>query len=216
MRVDQRPRRPHRQEGDVRVQHHRRDRRDAAAPRRGRSRPAGPASWSASTASASPALTTLRRHSPAADPRPPQRLGHADRAIRCLGIEFPAYQKLWRLAGVDHMHVNGLRNKFCEPDDSVIASARACLDAAPRRGGVYAGVLLGPVGGPGARDLPARRQRRPDVLCGRRDHGAPGRRRRPGVASVRQAWEAALAGVPLDEYAATHAELRQALERFGA
>ena len=25
------------------------------------------------------------------------------------------------------MHVNGLRNKFCESDDSVMASARECL-----------------------------------------------------------------------------------------
>src|SRR5690606_30499452 len=44
-----------------------------------------------------------------------------------LGMEYVAFQKLMRLAGVDHLHVNGLRNKFCEPDDSVIASARACL-----------------------------------------------------------------------------------------
>ena len=44
-----------------------------------------------------------------------------------LGWSYGAWQKLWRLAGADHMHVNGLNNKFCEPDDSVIASARACL-----------------------------------------------------------------------------------------
>ena len=37
------------------------------------------------------------------------------------------WAKLWRLAGADHMHVNGLRNKFCEPDDSVIRSARSML-----------------------------------------------------------------------------------------
>jgi ribulose-bisphosphate carboxylase large chain len=36
-----------------------------------------------------------------------------------------------------------------------------------------------------------------------------------GVASIRQAWEAALKGIPLDEYARDHVELRQALERFG-
>ena len=47
---------------------------------------------------------------------------------RCpaLGIAFTAYQKLWRLAGVDHLHVNGLQNKFWEPDDSVVASLHAC------------------------------------------------------------------------------------------
>jgi ribulose-bisphosphate carboxylase large chain len=44
-----------------------------------------------------------------------------------LGWSYVAWQKMWRLAGADHMHVNGLKNKFCEPDDSVIASARACL-----------------------------------------------------------------------------------------
>ena len=44
-----------------------------------------------------------------------------------LGVEYPAWQKLWRLAGVDHLHVNGLRNKFSEPDDSVVRGIRACL-----------------------------------------------------------------------------------------
>ena len=47
--------------------------------------------------------------------------------IPLLGWSYVAWQKIWRLAGVDHMHVNGLRNKFSETDESVIASARACL-----------------------------------------------------------------------------------------
>src|SRR3546814_10330989 len=38
-----------------------------------------------------------------------------------------AFQKLWRLAGIDHSHVNGIDNKFCETNESVIASARECL-----------------------------------------------------------------------------------------
>ena len=42
-----------------------------------------------------------------------------------LGIEFPAYQKLWRLAGVDQLHVNGIANKFWESDDSVVCSMEA-------------------------------------------------------------------------------------------
>jgi len=44
-----------------------------------------------------------------------------------LGIDFPAYQKLWRLAGVDQLHVNGIQNKFWESDDSVVQSIEACL-----------------------------------------------------------------------------------------
>jgi ribulose-bisphosphate carboxylase large chain len=43
-----------------------------------------------------------------------------------LGIEFPAYQVLWRLAGVDQLHVNGISNKFWESDDSVVRSMEAC------------------------------------------------------------------------------------------
>ena len=43
------------------------------------------------------------------------------------GWSYTAWQKLWRLAGVDHMHVNGIANKFQEDDDSVIAAARACM-----------------------------------------------------------------------------------------
>src|SRR5204862_8019768 len=44
-----------------------------------------------------------------------------------LGIEFSGYQKLWRLAGVDQIHVNGIANKFWESDDSVVRSIEACL-----------------------------------------------------------------------------------------
>ena len=37
-----------------------------------------------------------------------------------------------------------------------------------------------------------------------------------GVAALRQAWEAAIAGVPLADAARAHAELRQALQKFAA
>lgn len=39
-----------------------------------------------------------------------------------IGMDYAAYQKFWRLAGVDQMHVNGIANKFWESDDSVVAS----------------------------------------------------------------------------------------------
>lgn len=45
-----------------------------------------------------------------------------------LGVNYEVIQQLYRLAGADHLHVNGLLSKFWEPDDSVAASARACLD----------------------------------------------------------------------------------------
>jgi ribulose-bisphosphate carboxylase large chain len=64
-----------------------------------------------------------------------------------LGIEFPAYQKLWRLAGVDQLHVNGIANKFWESDDSVVRSMEAC--AKP----LFVGQAFQPAGSPG---FPAR------------------------------------------------------------
>ena len=45
-----------------------------------------------------------------------------------LGWSFAVWSKLWRLAGCDHLHVNGLANKFSEADESVIASARSLRD----------------------------------------------------------------------------------------
>jgi ribulose-bisphosphate carboxylase large chain len=39
-----------------------------------------------------------------------------------IGVSFPVMQKLWRLAGADHLHVNGLANKFTE-EDAVIAQS---------------------------------------------------------------------------------------------
>lgn len=131
-----------------------------------------------------------------------------------LGIEFAAWQKLWRLAGVDHLHVNGLRSKFWESDESVIRSARACL--AP-----WAGVMpVMPVFSSGQWAEQA-----PDLwaalgstdlmhLAGGGIIGHPDGIA-AGVASLREGWEAARAGVPLAEYAATHPALRAALAHFG-
>ncbi len=131
-----------------------------------------------------------------------------------LGFSFEAYQKLWRLAGVDHLHVNGIRSKFWEPDDSVIDSARACL--AP-----FAGVpALMPVFSSGqwagqAPDLYAR-LRSTDLmhLAGGGIIGHPDGVK-AGVASMREGWEAAVAGTSLDAYAQDHPALRRALAHFG-
>ncbi len=45
-----------------------------------------------------------------------------------LGWDYPAWSKLWRLAGADHMHVNGIDNKFTEDNASVTASAQSLAD----------------------------------------------------------------------------------------
>lgn len=132
-----------------------------------------------------------------------------------LGFDYAPWAQLWRLAGADHMHVNGLRNKFCEGDDSVVASARACLtpifatrpciampvfssgqsvaqvhDTHAALGSpdlIYAagGGIMGHPGGPGA-----------------------------GVEALRDAWAAAMAGVPAAEYARCRPALATALRTF--
>jgi ribulose-bisphosphate carboxylase large chain len=130
-----------------------------------------------------------------------------------LGMEYAAYARVYRLAGADHLHCNGLRNKFCEPDESVVASARECLT--PRFGqrvmpviasGQWAGQAPDTYARIGSADLMH--------VCGGGIMAHPGGVA-AGVLSVRQAWEAAMQGIPLADYARDHPELRQALERFG-
>ena len=134
-----------------------------------------------------------------------------------LGWSYVAWQKLWRLAGADQLHVNGLGNKFCEDDDSVIASARTCLT--PLLPGHPC--LAMPVfsSGQSARQIEATWQRlgSADLIyaAGGGIMAHPGGIA-AGVASLRQGWEAALAGIPAATYARSHRELREALTRYGA
>lgn len=163
-----------------------------------------------------PALTALRRR--AVLPIHAHRNGWGLFSRHpAIGMSYVAFQKFWRLAGVDHMHVNGLRNKFCEDDDSVIASARACLSpmfSVPGRGcevmpvfssGQWAEQAPETYGRLGSSDL--------IYACGGGIMGHPWGIA-AGVRSIRQAWEAALIGRPLEEAAREHVELKQALEAF--
>ena len=165
-----------------------------------------------------PAMTLVRKHSRVAIHGHRNGWGMLGRSS-AIGMSFVAYQKFWRLAGVDHLHVNGLQNKFCEDDSSVIASARECLTpmfAVPGRGCEVMPVFSS---GQSARQAPEtfRAMRTTDLIfaCGGGILAHPGGPA-AGVRSLHQAWEAAMLGVPLAEYAATHAELRAALEKFAA
>ena len=132
------------------------------------------------------------------------------------GWSYVAWQKLWRLAGVDHMHVNGIANKFQEDDDSVIASARACLK--PLFSHKPCAVM--PVFSSGQTVMQAeptwQRLQSPDLvfLAGGGLFAHPGGIA-SGVSALRQAWDAAMADVPLQQAAASHRELREAIATFG-
>ncbi len=131
-----------------------------------------------------------------------------------LGMDYSAAQKLFRLAGADHLHVNGLRNKFCESDESVMASARACT--APLFGGYQAMPVFssGQWAGQAPDTFSALGHTDLIYLAGGGIMAHPGGIA-AGCASIKQAWAAAMQGIPLDHYAAMHTELKQAIEMYG-
>lgn len=132
-----------------------------------------------------------------------------------LGIEFSAYQKIWRLAGVDQIHVNGIQNKFWESDDSVVRSIEACLK--PMLGGypILPVVSSGQWGGQAPETF--RRTKTIDLLYmaggGIMAHpdGPSG-----GVRALQQAWEAAVNGLSVEEAAKAYAEFGKSVEKFGS
>ena len=131
-----------------------------------------------------------------------------------LGIEFPAYQKLWRLAGVDQLHVNGIQNKFWESDDSVVRSIASCLDRAPLDKPVLPVVSSGQWGGQAFETY--RRTQTTDLLYmaggGIMAHpGGPA----AGVTALQQAWEGAVNGLTLEEATRQFPEFGQSVEKFG-
>jgi len=133
-----------------------------------------------------------------------------------LGIGFQAYQTLWRLAGVDHMHVHGLQGKFAQEDEEVVSSAKDCVtplaDGADDRvvpafsSGQWAGTAPLTWDAIGHDDLL--------FMAGGGILAHPGGPS-AGVASIRQAWQAVMSGVPLTEAAESRSELAQALAFFG-
>lgn len=131
-----------------------------------------------------------------------------------LGIEFPAYQKLWRLAGVDQIHVNGIANKFWESDDSVVKSIESCLTPLFNQPTVLPVVSSGQWGGQAFETY--RRTNTVDLLYmaggGIMAHpsGPTG-----GVVALHQAWEGAVKGMTLESAAQHYPEFGQSVQKFG-
>jgi len=130
-----------------------------------------------------------------------------------LGIEFPAYQKLWRLAGVDQIHVNGIQNKFWESDDSVVRSIEACLKPLFGRT-VLPVVSSGQWGGQAFETY--RRTQTTDLLymAGGGIMAHPGGAAN-GVRALQQAWEGAVNGMSLADTVKVYPQFAQSVEKFG-
>ncbi|WP_298209230.1 ribulose-bisphosphate carboxylase large subunit family protein [Acidovorax sp.] len=130
-----------------------------------------------------------------------------------LGWSFVAWSKIWRLVGVDHMHVNGLANKFSEADESVIEAAQSCLTPLfPNKPCTVMPVFSS---GQGVKQVPGTYAalQSPNLIVtaggGILAHpGGPG----AGVSALREAWDAALQGVAQADYARTHPALQSAME----
>lgn len=156
-------------------------------------------------------MTALRRHS--ALPIHAHRAGWGFLSRSpALGWDFAAWQPFWRLAGVDHLHVNGLRNKFSDSDETVIAAARSVIqplfkDQAMAAVPVFSSAQTGLQAHDTFKALG-----NADLICtaGGGIFGHP-QGVSAGVTALREAWDAAQAGIDLRTYAATRPALQSAL-----
>ncbi|WP_317616558.1 RuBisCO large subunit C-terminal-like domain-containing protein [Pseudozobellia thermophila] len=130
-----------------------------------------------------------------------------------LGIEFPAYQKLQRLAGVDQLHVNGIQNKFWESDDSVVASIKSCLQPFLGGDGIVPVVSSGQWGGQAFETY--RRTRTTDLLY-MAGGGILAHPMGPqaGVTALKAAWAGAVEGLSLEETAKRSPEFSASVKKF--
>jgi ribulose-bisphosphate carboxylase large chain len=132
-----------------------------------------------------------------------------------LGINFPAYNKIWRLAGVDQMHVNGIKNKFWESDDSVVRSIKSCRTPFLNNESVIPVVSSGQWGGQAFETY--RRTQTTDLLYmaggGIMAHpsGPQG-----GVKALHQAWKGAVDGMTMEEAAKQYKEFGESVVKFGS
>lgn len=132
-----------------------------------------------------------------------------------LGMDFKVWQQFWRLLGVDQFQINGIGAKYWEPDQSFVESFKAVSTPLfdpedcplPVAGsGQWGGQAPETFRRTGSTDLL--------YLCGGGIVSHPGGPA-AGVQAVQQAWQAAVQGVPLEEYASSHPELIQSLQKFG-
>lgn len=132
-----------------------------------------------------------------------------------LGIDFKAYQKIWRLVGVDQLHVNGIQNKFWETDDSVVASIEALKQPLYHHKNILPVVSSGQWGGQSFETW--RRTQTVDLLY-MAGGGIMAHPMGPaaGVVALQQAWQAAVGGLTLEQARKQFNEFDKAAEKFGS
>lgn len=159
------------------------------------------------------AVTALRRHSSVPIHGHRNGFGMFNRSP-VLGMDYKVYQKLWRLAGVDQLHVNGIKSKFWEADDSVVEAAKACMAPFAGTQPIMPVFSSGQTAVQPPETYAALHSTDLIFLAGGGIIGHPSGPK-AGVQSLLEAWEAAVGGVPLDRYAEHRPALREALAAFG-
>jgi len=132
-----------------------------------------------------------------------------------LGFSFRAWQKLARLSGVDHLHTNGISNKFYESDAEVLDSIEAVREPLLDQraivpvlsSGQWAGLAHATYAATGTSDLL--------VLAGGGIHGHPGGAA-AGVESMRSAWASAERGESVEQAITSSPAFASATQVFGA
>lgn len=161
-------------------------------------------------------METLRAHSPLAIHAHRNGFGAMSRHP-LLGMSFQPYHALYRLAGIDHMHVHGIGGKFVDTAQEVTAATRACI-APLSEGGPDDRVMPAFSSGQWAGTLPATLQaaQGPDLMfmCGGGILAHPDGPQ-AGVASLRAAYEVLEQGRTLEDGALTHPDLSAAMRFFG-
>ncbi|MAU94356.1 MAG: ribulose 1,5-bisphosphate carboxylase [Fulvimarina sp.] len=134
-----------------------------------------------------------------------------------LGMEFRAYQKIWRLLGVDQFQINGIQAKYWEPDESFVKSFHDVMTPIFSDADRPLPVVCSGQWGGQAVETYERTGRTLDLmyLGGGGIHGHP-MGVAAGVRAIRQAWEAAEAGESLEAKAKDHPELAASLSKWGA
>lgn len=131
-----------------------------------------------------------------------------------IGIAYPAMQLVWRLAGADHLHVNGLANKFTEPNAVVLEAARAVQAALPGTAQTPMPVFSS---GQTVRQIGptvAALNNQDFLFCAGGGIMAHPAGPAGGIRAMQQAAEAARLNVPPEIHAARHPDLAAALEKF--
>ena len=133
-----------------------------------------------------------------------------------IGMDFAVYQQYWRLLGVDQFQINGIKVKYWEPDESFVSSFKALQQPLFSEADCPLPVAGSGQWGGQAPETYERTGKTQDLLylCG---GGIVSHPSGPaaGVRAVKQAWEAAVAGIALEAYAKDHKELAQSLAFFG-